>query len=65
MSTTQNRTYKIVPVSEIIPGDFIKISRQRVDAVEVLGEVTRLTFASGRVGEVFSSERHGIYRKVG
>jgi len=65
MSTTSTRrTYKIVPVSEILPGDIIKISRAKVADVQVHGEVTTLTFTTGRTGQVFSAERHGVYRPV-
>lgn len=59
---TTNRTYRVVTVREMQPGDVIKISRTVVADVEHTDAGVTLTFTNGRRGSFVGSERHGVYR---
>lgn len=61
--TRTRRTYRIVTVSEMLPGDIIKMTRKAVASVTNNEDgTTDLTFRSGAVGQFFSDKRFGIYR---
>lgn len=54
--------YRIVRVDELQAGDVLRISRTRVDAIDVGQENTTVWFTNGRVGVFHNADRFGIYR---